>query len=270
MTLKQVIEGLLFAADRPLLPKEVAGILRAVASEAQDEAGRAYLKLKEAEAGEALEALKAEYAESDRPFHVVERAAGWQLVTRPEYAPWVRMLYPESRPARLSGPALETLAIIAYRQPITKADIEAVRGVAVDGVVQSLLERSLLRIAGRAEVPGRPLLYATTEVFLNHFGLKSLDELPNSDELRRMQLPTGAPSSEATEPVEEQLTLGVATTEPRPDEKPDEKPVEEPSGSSGSDPAADRVSEPDSGEPPATGNGPENESEPVEEEGVGG
>ncbi len=90
---------------------------------------------------------------------------------------------------RLSGPALETLAIIAYRQPITRADIEAVRGVAVDGMVNMLLERGLLRIAGRAEVPGRPLLYETTEYFLEHFGLKSLDELPNSAELRRIPLP---------------------------------------------------------------------------------
>ncbi len=88
----------------------------------------------------------------------------------------MRQLYPESKPARLSGPALETLALIAYRQPATRADIEAVRGVAVDGMVNSLLERGLIRIAGRAEVPGRPLLYETTRFFLEHFGLKTLDD----------------------------------------------------------------------------------------------
>jgi segregation and condensation protein B len=96
---------------------------------------------------------------------------------------------PEAKPTRLTGPQLETLAIIAYRQPVTRADIEAVRGVAVDSVVQLLLERSLIKIAGRADVPGRPLLYETTEYFLQHFGIKSVDELPNAAELKRVELP---------------------------------------------------------------------------------
>ncbi len=125
-----------------------------------------------------------------------ESAAGWQLVTKPEYAPWLRQLFPENRPARLSAPALETLAIIAYRQPITRADIEAVRGVAVDGVMQTLLDRGLVKIAGRAEIPGRPLLYETTSGFMEHFGLKNLDDLPNAGELRKIALPT-APIPEA-------------------------------------------------------------------------
>jgi segregation and condensation protein B len=109
----------------------------------------------------------------------------------------VRQLYPEAKPTRLSGPQLETLAIVAYRQPVTRADIEAVRGVAVDGVMQILLDRGLVKIAGRAEVPGRPLLYSTTEYFLEHFGLKTTDELPNSSELKRVALPT-APQAEET------------------------------------------------------------------------
>jgi len=108
----------------------------------------------------------------------------------------VRSLYPEAKPARLSGPALETLAIIAYRQPVTRADIEAVRGVAVDGVMQVLLDRSLVRITGRADVPGRPLLYATTGYFLEHFGLKSTQELPNASELARINLPKAPPPEE--------------------------------------------------------------------------
>jgi segregation and condensation protein B len=89
----------------------------------------------------------------------------------------------------LSAPALETLAIVAYRQPITKADIEAIRGVTVDGVLQKLLDAGLMKVAGRAEVPGRPLLYETTHHFLEHFGLKNLDELPNASELRQVALP---------------------------------------------------------------------------------
>ena len=108
----------------------------------------------------------------------------------PEYSHWVRQLYPENRPARLSSPALETLAIISYRQPITRADLEAVRGVAVDGVMQTLLDRGMVKIAGRADVPGKPLLYETTQAFLDHFGLRTLDELPNGEELRKVQLPT--------------------------------------------------------------------------------
>ena len=93
------------------------------------------------------------------------------------------------KPARLSPPALETLAIIAYRQPITRADVEAVRGVTVEGVLQNLMERGLVKISGRAELPGRPLLYETAEFFLEHFGLRNLDELPNAEELRARYLP---------------------------------------------------------------------------------
>jgi segregation and condensation protein B len=121
----------------------------------------------------------------------------------------VRQLYPEAKPTRLTGPQLETLAIIAYRQPVTRADMEAVRGVAVDSVVQVLMERSLIKIAGRAEVPGRPLLYETTEYFLQHFGIKTTDELPNAEELRRVELP------KATVP-EAEPAAGEAAPEPPP------------------------------------------------------
>jgi segregation and condensation protein B len=119
----------------------------------------------------------------------MEKAEGWQLATDPQYAQWVRQLFPAPKPARLSAPALETLAIIAYRQPITRADVEAVRGVNIDGVLQTLIERGLVKIAGRAEIPGRPLLYETTQFFLDHFGLRSLEELPNVEELRKRDLP---------------------------------------------------------------------------------
>ena len=111
------------------------------------------------------------------------------MVSHPDCAGWVRKLFPGPKPARLSPPALETLAIIAYRQPITRADVEAVRGVTVEGVLQNLMERGLVKIGGRAELPGRPLLYETTEFFLEHFGLRNLDELPNAEELRTRYLP---------------------------------------------------------------------------------
>jgi segregation and condensation protein B len=199
--LKQVVEARVFASQKPLVPREIAAALKAAADESEDPAIHALGKTKEAEIGAVLEEIKIEFDSSERAFHLIEQVNGWHFVTTSACAPWVRQLFPESKPIRLSGPALETLAIIAYRQPITRADIEAVRGVAVDGMVNMLLERSLLRIAGRADVPGRPLLYETTEYFLQHFGLKTLDELPNSSELRRIPLPVAQPPPEPAQPA---------------------------------------------------------------------
>ena len=138
----------------------------------------------------AIDALNVSYGEQERAFAIAERAAGFKIYTRPHYGMWVRGLFPDQKPQRLRPPALETLAIIAYRQPMTKADIEAVRGVSVDGVLKMLLDRSLVHIGGRANVPGRPLLYETSEVFLDHFGIRSVDDLPNAEELRAVKLPT--------------------------------------------------------------------------------
>jgi segregation and condensation protein B len=142
------------------------------------------------------------------------------LVTKADFAPWLRQLFPENRQARLSAPAMETLAIIAYRQPITRADIEAVRGVAVDGVMQTLLDRNLVRIAGRSEIAGRPLLYETSQFFMEHFGLKDLDDLPNASELRKIPLPKAEPPKEtpAETPTE---TTAEAPAEPAPEEAAD-------------------------------------------------
>src|SRR5205807_2599818 len=130
----------------------------------------------------------------------------------PACSPWVRQLFPGPKPARLSAPALETLAIIAYRQPITRADVEAVRGVTIDGVLQTLMERGLVKISGRAEIPGRPLLYDTTQFFLEHFGLRNLDELPNAEELRKRYLPVGPPLQQEVPatpaPTEQSATPG--------------------------------------------------------------
>ena len=128
--------------------------------------------MKEAEVAAALEQLKIEYIRASRGFQLVEKADGWQLVSDPALrAAGFVSFFRRPKPARLTPPALETLAIIAYRQPITRADVEAVRGVTVEGVLQNLMERGLVKIAGRAELPGRPLLYETTEFFLEHFGL---------------------------------------------------------------------------------------------------
>jgi segregation and condensation protein B len=188
MTLTQVIEALLFSAQKPLPIRELADVIRNAGG--KDEfSPNEFAKVREPEIAAALEQLKIDYAQQGRAFQLVEKAEGWQLATDPNYSQWVRRLFPAPKPARLSSPALETLAIIAYRQPITRADVEAVRGVTVDGVLQTLMERGLVKISGRAEIPGRPLLYETTEFFLDHFGLRNLEELPNVQELRTRYLP---------------------------------------------------------------------------------
>ena len=188
-TIKHAVEALVFASPKPISLDEIAKAIRGAAVESEILTVQPLSETTEADVAAALEELKAEYAQQERAFQITEQASGWSMTTVKDAADFVRQLYPEAKPARLSGPALETLAIIAYRQPVTRADMEAVRGVAVDGVMQVLLDRSLVKIIGRAEVPGRPLLYATTEYFLQHFGLKNVDELPNADELRRVKLP---------------------------------------------------------------------------------
>ena len=188
MTLIQVIEALLFSAQKPLTTTELRDALSS-AGDDDELVPNEFARVKEAELAAALGQLKTDYTLTPRGFQLIEKAGGWQLVSHPDCAGWVRQLFPGPKPARLSPPALETLAIIAYRQPITRADVEAVRGVTVEGVLQNLMERGLVKISGRAELPGRPLLYETTEFFLEHFGLRNLDELPNAEELRTRYLP---------------------------------------------------------------------------------
>lgn len=215
MLLKDVIEALIFASQKPLSVKEMVAALRSAIDDSDSEEAVALSKMKEEDLVPVLEQLQFEYQQHQRAFHLVEQASGWTFVTKPQFGFWIRQLYPESKPTRLSGPALETLAIIAYRQPITKPDIEAVRGVSVDGVIASLLERGLIRIAGRADLPGRPLLFETTQLFMDHFGLRKLDELPNSNELRRVALPTAADAKPAA-------SGGEADTAPATAEEPAE------------------------------------------------
>ena len=188
-TLVQILDALLFASQKALTLKELGSYLKAAAQAAPEGPAAAFAQVKEMELLMALQALRDDIAATHRSYELRETASGWQLMTSSAFAPWLRQLFPEAKPTRLSAPALETLAIIAYRQPITRADIEAVRGVAVDGVMQTILDRGLIRIEGRAEIPGRPLLYATTQSFLDHFGLRNLEELPNAAELRYIPLP---------------------------------------------------------------------------------
>ena len=207
---------MLISAQKPLTTRELASAIKSAGAE-DEFSPNEFAKTSESEVAATLEQLKLEYIEEQRAFQLLEKAEGWQLASDPQYARWVRQLFPAAKPPRLSPPALETLAIIAYRQPITRADVEAVRGVAIESVLQTLMERGLVKIAGRAEVPGRPLLYETTQFFLEHFGLRNLDELPNSEELKRRELPK-AP----TPAVPEAEAQADAATAPNQSEAPAE------------------------------------------------
>jgi segregation and condensation protein B len=216
MELVSIIESLLFATQEPLGVPQMCAAVKDTAKdlvEAEEETPdwvAPLLNVTEEQVRAALDSLIAHYESDKRAFTVAERAHGWRLCARYEYSDWCRALYPGKKPQRLTQPALETLAIIAYRQPITKAGVEAVRGVSVDAMVQQLLDRGLVKIEGRADLPGRPLLYGTTEAFLDHFSVKTLEELPNSAELRRVKLPTAPEEQPGAEVPAQQLSLEPA------------------------------------------------------------
>jgi segregation and condensation protein B len=223
VTLKAVVEALLFSTQKPLTTHEIWQTIRLGSEHIEGELPAELGESTEELIRQTVQELADNYRELGRAFQLVEQVSGWQLATRSEYQLWVRQLFPDLRPARLSAPALETLAIVAYRQPITKADIEAIRGVTIDGVLQKLLDVGLVKIAGRAEIPGRPLLYETTQHFMEHFGLRDLNELPNASELRSLTLPTAksaetskqsqtGPSDQVNESVSNALPSGSSET----------------------------------------------------------
>lgn len=189
MELKSVLESILFSAQHPLSPKELRDLLAHAAEQTDAAPVKALKKTSLESIHQALDELAREHEQAQRSYRLACVAGSWQFVSQPEFAPWLRALVGQRhRPSRLSQPALETLAIVAYRQPITRAEIEQVRGVAVDAVLQTLLERGLIEQVGRAEVIGRPMTYGTTRAFLEYFGLKQLDDLPAAEELRRVVL----------------------------------------------------------------------------------
>ncbi|MBC8095278.1 MAG: SMC-Scp complex subunit ScpB [Akkermansiaceae bacterium] len=188
MELKFILEALLFSAQKPLSIKEIRDALAGAVEHAEgNELVLALKKTREPEIIAALEQLAQEHETAARSYRLACIAGSWQFVTQPDFAPWLKALVGvKARPPRLSQAALETLAIISYRQPITRAEVEQIRGVNVDGTMQTLLERGLVEQCGRAEVVGRPSLYSTTPQFLEYFGLRSLEDLPAADELRRI------------------------------------------------------------------------------------
>ncbi len=168
--IKHAIEALLFASEKPLSPEQI--------QEAFEE------NLGVQEVRRALETLKKEYIDGNRGFKLFEIAGGFQLVSDPRFSSYLKRFYQAREKKRLSQASLETLSVIAYRQPATRADIEFIRGVNVDGAIKTLLEKGLIRIVGRKEVPGRPMLYGTTKEFLEHFGMNSIKELPALTEFK--------------------------------------------------------------------------------------
>jgi segregation and condensation protein B len=256
MDLPSILESLLVASEAPLSSSELARLVRARAAEFSEDSItenpenapasdspeqvldlEALAQTTEEEIVTALTSLNGTYEKSGRSFVAAERAKGWKIYTKADYAGFVKLLFPGRKPERLSPPAMETLAIIAYRQPVTKSALEAVRGVSCDGMLQKLLDRELIKISGRADLPGRPLLYATTELFLEHFGITDIEELPN------IELPDGTEEDEScenradktpTEDAETQLVLSAVEkpAEEVPSEKNDseEPSAEAPSG----------------------------------------
>ncbi len=163
-----IIEALIFASDSPLSMQKIKEIVDGIGAR---------------EIRKAVEELNERYQAQGSALQIVEVAGGFQMVTRPQFADIVSKLYKARQGQRLTQKALETLAIVAYKQPITKQEIEHIRGVNVDGVMRTLIERNLVTVVGREKAPGNPLLYGTTREFLEYFGLKSLDDLPKLKEI---------------------------------------------------------------------------------------
>lgn len=178
--LKRIIEALIFASDKPLGARQIKDIIGDIDT-------RVIRKF--------VNELKQEYSGNQRSFDITEVAGGFQFVTDPVYSRWLKKLYNIKQSNYLTGPSLETIAIIAYRQPVTKADIEFIRGVSVDGVISNLQQKGFIRIAGKKDVVGKPFLYGTTALFLQYFGLNSIEELPVLPEFRAADLEFQKPKS---------------------------------------------------------------------------
>ena len=179
-TTRQIIESLIFASDEPLTTKQILEVVNRSFQAAESYS----LSAKDVET--LVSELNQEYETHQRAFHIIEIAGGFQFATKTQFSHWLGELFKERIKRKLSQAALETLALIAYKQPVSKPEIEAIRGVNADYVISSLLERNLITIVGRSASVGRPLLYGTTEHFLHHFGLNSISDLPRLREIEEL------------------------------------------------------------------------------------
>lgn len=195
--LERIIEALLFASPEPLTIARIRSIVPG---------------LEKQQVVEAINSLRQEYAGESRSFQIVEIGGGFQLTTKPDYAVWVGKLFEERSRQKLSRAALETLAIIAYKQPVMRSTIESIRGVNVDGVLRTLMERDLVRIVGRGEGPGRPLLFGTTRQFLIRFGLNRLSDLPKIEEIEELIASSGQAQADQPTTVDDEVASDKTTS----------------------------------------------------------
>jgi segregation and condensation protein B len=205
-----VLESLLFATDEPLSLSQLGDIIGMLAAEGEIRRPSEDTLLR------TIDEMNRVYDESGRAFHVVKVAGGYQFATRPEYGVWLGAMLKERSRRKLSAAALESLAVIAYKQPVTKPELEAIRGVNADYIMRTLLEKNLIAIVGRAATPGRPLLYGTTRDFLKHFGLNDLAELPKPREIDELL-------AEAQFEVEKRLLSELEAKELEPNPVEDER-----------------------------------------------
>ena len=194
-TLKGILEALLFVSGDPIPITRFLALLGAVTKQQVEQA---------------LTSLRLDYEQESRGLQLTEVAGGYRIMTKPEFAPWLKRLEKVKAPSKLSRSALESLAIIAYKQPIVRAEVEQIRGVETSGVIRTLLERKLVRIVGRKEEPGRPIMYGTTKFFLEHFGLRDLSQLPPLREFKEL-----GESEQAMLPIDESVEMGSDSLEPR-------------------------------------------------------
>ncbi len=196
--MKKVVEALLIVSGDGLRREAIMEVIKETGAK---------------EVNECVTLLNEEYDRDGRAFTITEIAGRYRIVTRPEYMPWIKDLY-QTGPERLTGPSLETLAIIAYKQPATRAEIEFVRGVNVGGVLKTLLEKGLIKVKGRKDIVGKPLIYGTTEKFMEFFGLNTLDDLPMLKDFKEEDLDYGAPQGgPVLENVNEEQETSNAETE---------------------------------------------------------
>ena len=202
--LKEIIGALLFAAKTPITTKEIRKALIG-AGESYGGVYEQFSSVKEDAIEEAIGELKKELEKSATGLHVAEVAHGFRLQNNTACGPWVRTMLDKDRSTKLSKPALETLAIIAYRQPVLRSEIESVRGVSVDHILRNLVELQLVKVVGRSELPGRPWLFGTTQRFLEHFGLNCLEDMPGMDELKRKEEDVAEENTQSFPSMEKEL-----------------------------------------------------------------
>lgn len=230
--LKQILKALLFSTSESLAIKDVQAVITRYHLSREDDEETDSIEeeqgvfdevlsqvpnmLTATQIREAFAEIEQELIDRREPYRVLEGVNGFRLTISPDYADWIRLMRNEPRPQRLSSAAMETLAIVAYRQPVTRAEIEAIRGVSSDSGLSKLLDKDLIVVLGRADLPGRPLQYGTTSQFLEFCGLKSLEELPASDVISPQQISEWIRRATMPEEAATETTVGLAPADINP------------------------------------------------------